>query len=79
MLFLYLLVLTHSLLLRSQNDGLELVESALHFLETGAGALLLTADAFQELLAVLFGNAGALLPLLDALGEDLIDPAAGGQ
>lgn len=76
---LYLLVLSHSLLLSTKDDGLKLVESALHFLEAGAGTLLLTADPFKELLAVLLGDAGALLPLLDSLGEDLIDSAAGRQ
>lgn len=32
LLLLYLLVLSHSLLLGTENDGLELVESALHLL-----------------------------------------------
>lgn len=73
----HLLILTHSLLLGTRNDGLELMESPLHFLKAGAGALLLTANAFEQLLAVLLSNAGALLPLLDALREDLIDAAAG--
>lgn len=52
------------------------MESALHFLKASAGALLLTADPFKQLLAVLFSDAGALLPLLDTLGKDLIDSAA---
>lgn len=73
----HLLILSHSLLLGASDDSLELVESALHFLKAGAGTLLLPANAFKELLAVLFSNAGALLPLLDALGEDLVDAAAG--
>lgn len=73
----HLLILSHSLLLGTRNDGLKLMESALHFLKAGAGTLLLTANAFKELLTVLFSNAGALLPLLDALGEDLVDAAAG--
>lgn len=68
-----LLILAHSLLLGTQNDGLKLVESAFHFLKASAGTLLLSANAFQQLLAVLFSNARTLLPLLDALGEDLID------
>lgn len=55
------------------------MESALHFLKAGSGALLLTANAFEQLLAMLLSNAGALLPLLDALGEDLVDAAAGRQ
>lgn len=75
----HLLVLAHSLLFGPQDNGLELVESALHFLKAGAGALLLPADAFEQLLAMLLSNAGALLPLLDALGEDLVDAAAGRQ
>lgn len=75
----HLFILAHSLLLGTQNDGLELMESAFHFLKTGAGTLLLTANTFKQLFAMLFSNAGALLPLLDALGKDLIDAAAGGQ
>lgn len=73
----HLLILAHSLLLGTCNDGLKLMESALHFLKAGAGALLLTANAFQQLLAMFLSNTGALLPLLDALGEDLIDAATG--
>lgn len=73
----HLLILSHSLLLGTRNDGLKLMESALHFLKAGAGILLLPADAFKELLAMLFSNAGALLPLLDALGKDLVDATAG--
>lgn len=42
-----LLILSHSLLLSAKNDGLKLVESALHFLKAGAGALLLTADPLK--------------------------------
>lgn len=75
----HLFILTDSLLLGTKNDGLKLMESALHFLKAGAGALLLTANTFEQLLPVLLGNAGTLLPLLDALGEDLIDAAAGKQ
>lgn len=74
---LYLLVLSHGLLLSTKNDGLQLMESALHLLKAGAGTLLLPADPFKQLLAVLFGDAGALLPLLDTLGKDLVDSAAG--
>lgn len=44
---LYLFVLSHSLLLSTKNDGLKLVESALHFLKAGAGTLLLTTDPFK--------------------------------
>ena len=73
----HLLILSHSLLLGTCNDGLKFVESALHFLKAGAGTLLLTATAFQEFLTMLLSNAGALLPLLDALGEDLVDAATG--
>lgn len=75
----YFFILAHSLLLGTQNDGLQLMKSALHLLKAGAGTLLLTADAFKQLLAVLLSNAGALLPLLDALGEDLVDATAGRQ
>lgn len=52
------------------------MESALHFLKACAGTLLLTTNTFKQLLAMLLCNAGALLPLLDALREDLIDAAA---
>lgn len=75
----YLLIFTHSLLLGTQDNGLKLMESALHLLKAGAGALLLPANALKQLLAMLLSYAGALLPLLDALGEDLIDAAAGRQ
>lgn len=44
---LYLLVLTNRLLLSTKNDGLKLMESALHFLKAGTGALLLTADPLK--------------------------------
>ena len=73
----HLLVLAHRLLLGAQDDGLELVEAALHLLEAGTRALLLPADALEQLLAVLLSNARALLPLLDALRKDLVDAAAG--
>lgn len=72
----HLLILAHGLLLGPQDYGLKLMEAALHFLEASAGTLLLPADALQQLLAMLLSNAGALLPLLDALREDLIDAAA---
>lgn len=75
----HLLILTDSLLLGTKNDGLKFMESALHLLKAGTGTLLLTANTFQQLLPVLLSNAGTLLPLLDALGEDLVDAAAGRQ
>lgn len=55
------------------------MEASLHVSEADAGVLLFPADALQLLLAVLLGDAGALLPLLDALREDLIDPAVDGK
>lgn len=61
------------------DDALQLVEAALHLSEAESGILLLLADALQLLLSVLFSDAGTLLPLLDALRKDLIDPAANGQ
>lgn len=78
-LLAHLLILADSLLLGTKNDGLELMESAFHFLKAGAGALLLTANTFEQLLPVLLSNTGTLLPLLDALREDLVDAAAGRQ
>lgn len=75
--FAHLLILTDSLLLGTKDDGLKFMESALHFLKAGAGTLLLAADTFEQLLPMLLSNAGTLLPLLDALGEDLVDAAAG--
>ena len=52
------------------------MEALLHVSEAHAGRLLVAADAFQQLLALLLGDAGALLPLLDPLGQDLIDTTA---
>lgn len=69
----HLLVLLHVLLLGLGDDALQFVEASLHLGEAQPGALLLPPDAFQLLLAVLLGDAGALLPLLDALREDLVD------
>lgn len=50
------------------------MEASLHLSEAQPGVLLLPPDAFQLLLAVLLSDAGTLLPLLDALRKDLIDP-----
>lgn len=75
MLAAHLLVLLNSLLLRFGDDALEFVEASLHLSEAQPGVLLVPSDALQLFLAVLLGNAGALLPLLDTLWEDLVDPA----
>lgn len=50
------------------------MEASLHLGEAQPGVLLLPPDALQLFLAVLLSDARALLPLLDALGKDLIDP-----
>lgn len=50
------------------------MEASLHLSEAQPGVLLLPPDAFQLLLAVLLSDAGTLLPLLDALRKDLIEP-----
>lgn len=71
----HLLVLLNRLLLCFGNDALQLVEASLHLSEAQPGVLLVPPDALQLLLAVLLCNAGALLPLLDALWEDLVDAA----
>lgn len=75
--YTHLLILLDSLLLSPSNDSLQLMEAALHILQPQPGALLLPPDALQQLLAVLLSHAWALLPLLDALRQDLIDSAEG--
>lgn len=70
-----LLVLLHGLLFGLDDDALQLVEASLHLREAEAGLLLFAADALQLLLAQLLRNARTLLPLLDALRQDLIDTA----
>lgn len=69
----HLLVLLHVLLLGLGDDALQFVEAPLHLGEAQPGALLLPPDALQLLLAVLLGDAGTLLPLLDTLRKDLVD------
>lgn len=71
----HLLVLLNRLLLRFGDDALQFVEASLHLGEAEPGVLLFPAYPLQLLLTVFLGNAGALLPLLDTLREDLIDPA----
>lgn len=51
------------------------MKAPLHVGEAQPGVLLLPTDALQLLLSVLLCNAGTLLPLLDTLREDLVDPA----
>lgn len=71
----HLLVLLNRLLLRFGDDSLQFVEASLHLSEAEPGVLLFPAYPLQLLLTVFLGNAGALLPLLDTLREDFIDPA----
>lgn len=75
----HLLVLLNRLLLGLSNDPLKFMEASLHVREAQPGILLLPADALQLLLAMLLCDAGTLLPLLDTLREDLIDPAVDRQ
>lgn len=49
------------------------MEASLHLSEPQPGVLLVPSDPLQLFLAVLLSDAGALLPLLDALREDLVD------
>lgn len=72
--WVHLFVLLNGLLLGLGDDAFQFVEASLHLGEAQPGVLLLPPDALQLFLAVLLSNAGALLPLLDALGKDLIDP-----
>lgn len=70
-----LVIRAHSLLFAMQNDGLKFMEMALRVLQASIGVLLLMVDVLEHFLAMLIGNAGAPLPLLDALGKDVIDAA----
>lgn len=74
---MHLLILLNCLLLGLGDDAFQLVEAALHVSEAESGVLLVPADALELLLAVLFSDTGTLLPLLDPLWEDLVDPTAG--
>lgn len=71
----HLLVLLNCLLLGLGNDAFKFVKTSLHICEAQTGILLFPADALQLLLTMLLSDAGTLLPLLDTLREDLIDPA----
>lgn len=71
----HLLVLLNRLLLGLGDDALQLEEASLHLCEAHPGVMLFPSDALQLLLAVFLCDAGTLLPLLDTLREDLIDPA----
>lgn len=73
----HLFVLLDLLLLGVGDDGLQLVETFLHQREAEPGGLLLLPDPLQLPPPHLLCHAGTLLPLLDPLGEDLKDPAAG--
>lgn len=70
----HLLILLNSLLLGLGDDAFQFVEASLHLGEAHPGILLFPPDAFQLLLAMLLSDAGTLLPLLDTLRKDLIDP-----
>lgn len=68
-----LFVVLYDLLFGLSYDALQLVETFFHFSESHASWLLLTADSLQKFLGLFFCNARALLPLLDTLGQDLVD------
>lgn len=61
------------LLLGISDDGLQLVEALLHQREAEPRRLLFLPDSLQLPPAHLLGHAWTLLPLLDPLGEDLVD------
>lgn len=75
----HLLILAYSLLLATQNDGLKFMVLTLQVLQVGVDILLLTDDFLEHFLAILLSNAGAVLPLLDTLGQDLIDASGRGN
>lgn len=68
-----LFVMLYDLLFGLSYDALQLVEAFFHFGESHASWLLLTADSLQKFLGLFFCDARALLPLLDTLGQDLVD------
>lgn len=69
----HLFIVLYDLLFGLSDDTLQLMEPFFHLSESQASRLLLTADSLQKFLALFLCNARALLPLLDALGQDLID------
>lgn len=71
----HLFILLNHLLLGQGDDSLQFMEASLHFSQTQPSVVLLFADSLQLLLTMFFCYAGTLLPLLDTLREDLIDPA----
>lgn len=73
----HLLVLLDLLLFGVGDDGLQLVEAFLHQREAEPRRLLLLPDSLQLSPPHLLGHAGTLLPLLDPLGEDLVDTTGG--
>lgn len=72
-----LLVVLDLLLFGHSNDAFQFVETLLHQSEAQPSCLLLLSDAFQLPPPHFLSNAGALLPLLDPLWEDLIDTTVG--
>lgn len=76
MVFAYLLVVLHLVEFAVGDDALQLVEALLHQREAQPGGLLLLPDSLQLPAAHLLGHAGALLPLLDPLRDDLVDATA---
>lgn len=69
----HLFIMLYDLLLGLGDDALQLVKPFLHFGESHASRLLLAADALQKFLPLFLSDARALLPLLNALRQDLAD------
>lgn len=66
----------YDLLLGFSDDALELVKPFLHVSKSHPCRLLLAADALQKFLPLFLSDARALLPLLNALRQDLTDAAS---
>lgn len=72
----HLLILLNNLLLGFSNDSLQLMKAMLHFSKAHASSLLLLTNSLQLLSALLLSDARTLLPLLNTLWKNLVDPAA---
>lgn len=75
----HLLILADSLLLATYNDGLKFMVLTVQVLQVGVNILLLMDDVLKHFLAMLLSNAGAILPLLEALGHDIVDASGRGK
>lgn len=59
------------------DDTFQIMEAFFHLCEAEPRRLLLLPDSLELPAAHLFSNTGALLPLLNPLRKDLVDPTAG--